>query len=69
MIGLYFDEHMHRTVGRALIQLGISVVMAVDAGMTGKTDEDHLAYATVNKLVMVTFDHPFAGRSMNRSDF
>jgi hypothetical protein len=46
MIGLYFDEHMDRAVARALMKQNIPVVMAVDVGMTAKTDEEHLAYAT-----------------------
>jgi predicted nuclease of predicted toxin-antitoxin system len=69
MTGLYFDEHIHRDVARALEKHGIPVVMAVDVGMAAKTDEEHLAYATENSLVMVSFDHPFAGRTMSRTDF
>lgn len=43
--------------------------MAVDVGMEGKPDEVHLAYATKHDLVMVTFGHPFAGRTQMREDF
>lgn len=67
-IGLYFDEHMNRRVADALQQRGFRIVMAVDADMEGKDDFDHLAYATANGLVMVTFDHPFAGRLMSMID-
>ncbi len=43
--------------------------MAVDVGMEGKDDDsEHLPYATENDLVIVTFDHPFAGRTMARTD-
>jgi hypothetical protein len=43
--------------------------MAVDVGMEGKDDDtEHLVYATEHDLVMVTFDRPFAGRTMSRSD-
>jgi predicted nuclease of predicted toxin-antitoxin system len=69
MSGLYFDEHMHRDIARALVKQGIPVTMAVDVGMTAKSDEEHLAYATAQELIMVSFDHPFAGRTMNRDDF
>jgi hypothetical protein len=69
MIGLYFDEHMNRKVADTLETEGIPTIMAVDVGMTGKTDEEHLAYATERQLIMVTFDHPFAGRTQTRSDF
>jgi len=65
----YFDEHMKRAVAKALIESGHPAQMAVDAGMEGKWDEEHLAFATERNLVMVTFDRPFAGRTQSRSDF
>ena len=69
MTGFYFDEHMNRLVADALIERGFQVVMAVDVGMEGKDDDtEHLAYASEHGLVMVTFDHPFAGRTMARTD-
>jgi predicted nuclease of predicted toxin-antitoxin system len=69
MIGFYFDEHMSRLVAKALIRQKNDVVMAVDVSMTGKPDEEHLAYASEHNLVMVTFDRPFAGRTGSRTDF
>jgi predicted nuclease of predicted toxin-antitoxin system len=67
--GFYFDEHMNRAVADALIERGYMVVMAVDVGMEGKDDDtEHLPYALQNNLIMVTFDHPFAGRAMSRTD-
>jgi hypothetical protein len=69
MSGFYFDEHVSRSIADGLIRRGIHVVMAVDVGMMGKDDDtEHLVYATEQGLVMVTFDHPFAGRTMSRSD-
>jgi predicted nuclease of predicted toxin-antitoxin system len=69
MIGFYFDEHIDRKITRALIKRGYQVIMAVDVGMESKDDDtEHLPYATENNLVMVTFDQPFAGRTMSRSD-
>jgi len=69
MIGFYFDEMMVREAARQLIQRGHSVVMAVDVGMVKKDDDtEHLPYAAANNLVMVTFDRPFAGRTMKRGD-
>jgi predicted nuclease of predicted toxin-antitoxin system len=69
MTGFYFDEHMNRLVADALVKRGYPVVMAVDVGMIGKDDDtEHLAYATEHNLVMVTFDHPFAGRTMSHSN-
>jgi predicted nuclease of predicted toxin-antitoxin system len=65
----YFDEHMNRAVADALDQRGYHVVMAVDVEMEGKDDDtEHLPYATEHNLVMVTFDHPFAARTMSRTD-
>ena len=69
MIAFYFDEHMRRVVANALTSAGYPCVMAVDVGMEGKPDEDHLAYATQQQAVMVTFDRPFAGRTQARTDF
>ena len=69
MTGFYFDEHMNRVVADALIKRGYHVVMAVDVDMEGRDDDtEHLPYATECKLVMVTFDHPFATRTMSRTD-
>jgi predicted nuclease of predicted toxin-antitoxin system len=68
-IRFYFDEHMPRRVAESLIQSGIEVVLAVDVGMTQKDDDtEHLQYAAENDLVMVTFDRPFAGRTVERMD-
>ncbi len=68
MTGFYFDEHMNRLVADALIKKGYHVVMAVDVSMKGKDDDtEHLPYASEHDLVMVTSDHPFAGRTMARS--
>ena len=69
MIGFYFDEHMNRAVADALIERGVTVIMAVDVDMVGKNDdEEHLPYAAEHNLIMVTFDHPFAGRVMSCTD-
>ena len=68
-IRFYFDEHMPRRVAENLILQGIEVILAVDVGMTQKDDDhEHLSFATKNKLIMVTFDRPFAGRTVERTD-
>ena len=68
-VGFYFDEHMPRSVADQLKQRDINVVMAVDVEMVDKDDDtEHLPYATQHKLVMVTFDRPFAGRTSSRTD-
>lgn len=42
--------------------------MAADVGMKQKTDPEHLAYATENGYIMVTFDRPFAGKTSKSTD-
>lgn len=68
-LGFYFDEHMPRSVKEGLEKRDHEVVMAVDVAMVKKDDDtEHLPYATERKLVMVTFDRPFAGHTMSRTD-
>ena len=69
MIRFYLYEHMPRSVTKGLTGRGVHAKMAVDLGMVGKDDDDeHLPYATESDLVLVTFDRPFAGRTMSRAD-
>jgi predicted nuclease of predicted toxin-antitoxin system len=69
MIGYYFDEMMTRKAVEQLTQRGYTVVMANDVDMIGKDDDtEHLPYATENELVLVTFDRPFAGRTMKHTN-
>lgn len=68
-VKFYFDEHMPRKVERALLERGIEVIMAVDVGMVDKDDDgEHLPFATQLGAVLVTRDHPFAGRTQSRFD-
>lgn len=68
-VAFYLDEHMPRTVAKQLVESGIAVTLAVDVDMAGKDDDtEHMAYAKEHNLVMVTFDRPFAGRTMKRDD-
>src|SRR5437016_1958541 len=67
-LSFYFDDMMSRPVAEQLIRRGYKVVMAIDVGMTGKDDSEHLAYATEQNLALITFDRPFAGRTMQRTD-
>jgi hypothetical protein len=68
-IQFYFDEHMPRAVAEGVIHQGYDVMMAVDVNMEGKDDDtEHLSLANEHNLVMVTFDRPFAGRTMSRTD-
>ncbi len=67
-ISFYFDEMMSRKAAEQLIQREYTVVMAPDVEMQQKTDSEHLAYATENGLVLVTFDRAFAGRTAQADD-
>lgn len=67
-VSLYFDEMMARPAAEQLVKRGCSVIMAVDVGMTGKTDPEHLQYATEVERVMVTFDRPFASQTTANSE-
>jgi hypothetical protein len=68
-VRFYFDEHMRRAVVTALARYNCEAIMAVDVDMIAKDDDtEHLLYATKHHLVMVTFDRPFAGRTMSRND-
>jgi predicted nuclease of predicted toxin-antitoxin system len=64
----YFDEMMPRAVAQQLIARGSEVIMAIDVGMTGKPDEEHLNFATQQAAIVVTRDAPFAGLTAQKSD-
>jgi hypothetical protein len=68
-VRFYLDEHVSRSIEKGLTQREYEVVMAVDVGMEGKDDDtDHLLYANENRLLMVTCDRPFTGRTEKRTD-
>lgn len=58
-IGFYLDEHIPAALAEALRRRGIHVVRVTDVGMRTATDEEHLAWATSNDLVLVTHDTDF----------
>lgn len=52
---LYFDDDSESVrVSRALAALGFDVLRATDAGMRGKPDAAHLAFAATGGRVLVT---------------
>jgi hypothetical protein len=56
-IRLYLDEDATlRALVRALLARGLDVTNAVDAGRTGLTDEEQLAYATAEGRVLYSFN-------------
>ncbi len=61
MFKLYIDEDsMDRNLVRALRARGVDVTTAQDAGMLGRSDEEHLLFATNQGRVLYSF---------NRGDF
>jgi hypothetical protein len=57
MIRLYLEEDsMRRSVVRALRARGIDVITALEAGMIGREDGDHLDYATAQGRVLCSFN-------------
>ena len=56
-IKLYFDEDaMHSRLVTALRSRGVTVVAVMDAGLTEKTGEEQLAFATERECVLCTFN-------------
>ncbi|MBI3411595.1 MAG: DUF5615 family PIN-like protein [Planctomycetes bacterium] len=56
-ISLYIDEDaMHSRLVTALRSRGVTVVTVVDVGLTEKTDEEQLAFATERECVLYTFN-------------
>lgn len=61
MFKLYIDEDsMDRDLVRALRARGVDVLTAIDADMMGRSDKDHLLFATGQERVLYSF---------NRGDF
>jgi predicted nuclease of predicted toxin-antitoxin system len=57
----YFDEHTHPAIARGLRARGIHVLTTKEAGRAhqGIHDDDQLAYAAAQGLVMVTSDRDY----------
>jgi hypothetical protein len=56
-IRIYTDEHITPQLARALRTRGYTAQSAIEAGMIGQSDEEHLAYATRHQMAVLTFDH------------
>ncbi|MBI4311266.1 MAG: DUF5615 family PIN-like protein [Chloroflexi bacterium] len=63
MLRLYFDEHVPLELARQLRLQGIDVLTARDAGKLRVPDEVHLAFATAQQRVLLTFDRDYVGIS------
>ncbi|HET7087636.1 MAG TPA: DUF5615 family PIN-like protein [Anaerolineae bacterium] len=55
-IQVYTDEHVAPVLATLLRQRGYVAQSAQEAGMLGRDDEEHLAYATQNNMAILTFN-------------
>jgi len=55
-IRLYLDEMIPVVLAVVLRQYGYDVLAAKEAGMSGKSDEDQLAFAVSNRRAIITFN-------------
>jgi Domain of unknown function (DUF5615) len=68
-VSFYFDEMMPHIPAESIQAQGYEVVVAAEVDMLKKDDlSEHLPYATERGLVIVTMDHPFAGKVSARTD-
>lgn len=58
-IRFYTDEHVGKAVVRGLRQRGVDVLTALEAGMLGSPDEEHLKRARNEGRVIFTQDDDF----------
>jgi predicted nuclease of predicted toxin-antitoxin system len=74
IITFYTDAHIDKQVALQLRKQGIPVIRCQDVGMEDVSDEEHLIYASENRLSVVTKDSDFRGLhfqwlSENRTHF
>jgi predicted nuclease of predicted toxin-antitoxin system len=58
-VKFYLDEHIPKAVAEGLRRRGIDVLTIQDSGRLGDPDREQLAFATMKRRVMVTFDDDF----------
>lgn len=58
-VRFYTDEHVPNSVVKGLRLRGIDVLTTKEAGMLGKIDEEHVAFAKQEKRVIFTQDEDF----------
>lgn len=58
-ISFYLDEHVHSAVAGGLRRRGVDVLTVQEAGRSGFSDREQLAFALTEQRVMVTMDSDF----------
>lgn len=56
-IQLYTDEHISPLIAQTLRRRGFVAQSAIEIGMIGRSDEEHLTYAADHSMAILTFDH------------
>ncbi|MEA3459566.1 MAG: DUF5615 family PIN-like protein [Chloroflexota bacterium] len=56
VIKLYLNEDVHTRLAEALCQRGFDAITTVEAGMSGSSDEEQLAFATSQGRAILTFN-------------
>jgi hypothetical protein len=56
-IQIYTDEHVSPLIAQTLRRRGFVAHSAIEVGMIGQSDEEHLAYAADHAMAILTFDH------------
>ena len=70
MFQLYIDEDsMDRDLVRALRACGVNVITAQDVGMMGRSDEEHLLFATSQGRVLKAMALRSANDMKDRIEF
>jgi predicted nuclease of predicted toxin-antitoxin system len=55
-IQIYTDEHVSPLIAQTLRRRGFVAQSAIEIGMIGRSDEEHLAYAADHAMAILTFD-------------
>jgi len=63
-IKFYLDEHIHSAVAEGLRRRRVNVLTVQEAGKSGLSDRDQLAFALSEGRVMVTMDSDFLTLAM-----
>lgn len=63
-IVFYINESVSVAVSEGLKRRGVKAISARDAGNLGLSDEEQLAYASKNNLVIVTHDDDFLSMTL-----
>lgn len=58
-VSFYTDEHISNSVVKGLRLRGVDVLTTKEAGMSGATDEEHIAFAKKEERVIFTQDEDF----------